>query len=211
MSAAQMSAAQGLNKVSPLPPEEAVRADLYALLARLFAAGPDAAILAGIAGPAAPFGDSGALARAWAGLQVSAGAVDSDSAMLEHAETFVGTGRAPISIYASHYLSEQWKEMTVVELRDRLPLLGLARQAGVSQPEDHLAALLEVMCHLVRRGDDADAMAIQRDFFERYLGSWYQQFCATVLARQSPRFYCAAASVLEAFLAIEAEAFSLEI
>ncbi len=202
--------AQALNFVKSLPPEEAVRADLYALLARLFAAGPDAGLLTTIAGSPAPFGDAGLLAQAWSALQASAAAVDADAVMLEHAETFVGTGRAPISIYASHYLSEHWKEMTVVELRDRLPQLGLGRQPGVSQPEDHLAALLEVMCHLVRRGNDADSMALQRDFFDRYLGPWYRRFCAEMKARGALHFYCAAASMLEAFLMIESEAFSLE-
>lgn len=201
---------QVLTFVEALPPEEAARAELYALLARLFAAGPNAGLLTMIAGSANPFGDGGALGQAWAGLQGSAGKVDADTVMLEHAETFVGTGRAPISIYASHYLSEQWKEMTVVELRDRLPMLGLARQPGVSQPEDHLAALLEVMSHLVRRGNDADAMPIQREFFERYLGPWYRRFCAEVQGRPQLQFYCAAASMLEAFLMIESEAFSLE-
>ena len=100
--------------------------------------------------------------------------------------------------------------MTVVELRDRLPQLGLARQAGVSQPEDHLAALLEVMCCLVRRGNDVVGMAAQREFFERYLGPWFARFCTAVGEQAGLIFYRAAASMLQAFMAIEAEGFSLE-
>ncbi len=205
-----MSQPQSLNFVPTLPPEEAARADLYGVLARLFATGPDVAVLAAIAAAQADFGADSALAIAWADLQAAAREGDAAAASLEHAETFVGTGRAPVSIYASHYLSDQWKEMTVVELRDRLPLLGLARQVGVSQPEDHLAALLEVMCHLVRRGNDVEGMASQREFFERYLGPWFEKFCRTVDAQRTLYFYRTAASMLKAFLDIEAEGFKLE-
>ncbi len=205
-----MSQSQTLNFVPALPPEEAARADLYGLLARLFASGPDALVLAAIAASEADFGADSPLAIAWADLQAAARGGDAAAASLEHAETFVGTGRAPVSIYASHYLSDQWKEMTVVELRDRLPQLGLARQAGVSQPEDHLAALLEVMCHLVRRGNDIEGMASQREFFERYLGAWFEEFCLAVNAQGTLYFYRTAASMLKAFLAIEAEGFKLE-
>ena len=205
-----MSAAQTLNFVPTLPPEEAARADLYALLARLFATGPDQAVLSAIAGSQADFGADSALGQAWSGMKAVARCGDAAAASLEHAEIFVGTGRAPVSIYASHYLSDQWKEMTVVELRDRLPQLGLARQAGVSQPEDHLAALLEVMCYLVRRGNDAAGMTAQREFFERYLGPWFARFCAEVDKQKGLNFYCAATSMLQVFLAIEAEGFSLE-
>lgn len=205
-----MSASQTLNFVPTLPPEEAARADLYALLARLFASGPDEAVLSAIAGSQTDFGPDSSLGLAWTGLQAVARKGDAAAASLEHAEIFVGTGRAPVSIYASHYLSDQWKEMTVVELRDRLPQLGLARQTGVSQPEDHLAALLEVMCHLVRRGNEAAGMGVQREFFERYLGQWYARFCAEVNEQAGLIFYRTAASMLNAFLAIEAEGFSLE-
>jgi hypothetical protein len=126
-----MNQPQSLNFVPTLPPEEAARADLYGVLARLFATGPDVAVLAAIAAAQADFGADSALAIAWADLQAAAREGDAAAASLEHAETFVGTGRAPVSIYASHSLSDQWKEMTVVELRDRLPLLGLARHVGV--------------------------------------------------------------------------------
>ena len=205
-----MNGAQGLNFVPTLPPEEAARADLYGLLARLFAAGPDAQVLSAIATAPADFGSASPLGQAWTGVQAAARTVDAATALLEHSETFVGTGRAPISIYASHYLSDQWKEMTVVELRDRLPQLGLARQAGVNQPEDHLAALLEVMCHLVRRGNEAGGMTAQCQFFERYLGPWYARFCAAVDEHADLRFYRNATFMLKAFLDIEAEAFGFE-
>ncbi len=205
-----MSISQTLDFVPTLPPEEAARADLYGVLARLFASGPDGEVLAAIAGSQAGFGPDSPLSLAWVDLQAVARAGAAAAVSLEHAETFVGTGRAPVSIYASHYLSDQWKEMTVVELRDRLPQLGLARQAGVSQPEDHLAALLEVMCHLVRRGNDAAGMLAQREFFERYLGPWYARFCVEVNAQAGKVFYCAAASMLKAFLDVEAEGLTIE-
>ena len=57
-----MSQPQTLNFAPTLPPEEAARADLYGLLARLFATGPDALVLAAIAASPADFGADSPLA-----------------------------------------------------------------------------------------------------------------------------------------------------
>ena len=62
-----------------LAPEEAARADFYALLARLFHAAPDAALLAslGAAGPI-PAGGDVALAKAWDDLVHASAVMDPD-------------------------------------------------------------------------------------------------------------------------------------
>lgn len=193
---------------SALAAEDRVRADGYALLARLFTAGPDEAWLAAMRqlgrGVDGPFGE------ALRGLAAAAAGIDAETAAIEHAELFVGTGRAPVSIYASHYLTDNWKELTLVDLRERLPALGLARQAGVSQPEDHLAALLEVMRHLVLRGSDDASLAMQQAFFGDYLALWAGRFGDAVEAHGGSRFYCTAARLLQVFCAIEADAFGLQ-
>ncbi|MBL8385522.1 MAG: molecular chaperone TorD family protein [Burkholderiales bacterium] len=206
-----MSAGPAAAGSGDLAPEEALRADLYGLIARLFAAPPDAPLLAAIAGSPADLGGAGtALGRAWAALQAAAARADAHEAAITHAELFVGTGRARVSIYASHHLTDVGREHALVALRDELGGLGLERQAGVTQPEDHLAALLEVMRHLALRGADAGALEIQRRFFERYLGPWYGAFAGEVLAATADGFFCGAARILQAFLDLEKAGFALE-
>lgn len=194
-----------------LAPEDALRGELYGLLAHLFAAGPRDETLRAVAASPVELGAAGdALGNAWRTLKAVAAASDAGLLEVEHAETFVGTGRARVSIYASHYLSDTWKEHTLVELRDELQALGLGRQPGVTQPEDHLAALLEVMRHLARRGDGANALAAQRRFFERYLGPWFTRFGEEVESVADAPFYRAAAKMLVAFCNVEQQAFRLE-
>ena len=206
-----MSAPDQGGSHATLAPEDALRAELYGLLAHLFAAGPGDDLLKSVAASPVELGvDGDLLGSAWRGLRAAAGAADAAALEIEHAELFVGTGKARVSIYASHYLSDTWKEHTLVELRDELQALGLGRQAGVTQPEDHLAALLDVMRHLAGRGDDIESLALQRRFFERYLGPWFLRFGADVESVSDAHFYRAAAKMLMAFCAVEQHAFGLE-
>ena len=62
-----------LQMVSTLPPEEAARADFYALIARLFYAPPDAALLETLAAANEIVAEDGAasLALAWRDLSLA--------------------------------------------------------------------------------------------------------------------------------------------
>ena len=206
-----MSAPDNVGLEDSLAPEDALRAELYGLLAHIFAAGPREEVLRSVAASPVEIGaDGDLLCNAWRDLRTAAGAADAAALEVEHAELFVGTGRARVSVYASHYLSDTWKEHTLVELRDELQSLGLGRQAGVTQPEDHLAALLDVMHHLARRGDGAGEVAAQRRFFERYLGTWLTRFGADIEKVADASFYRAATKMLVAFCEVEQQAFTLE-
>jgi TorA maturation chaperone TorD len=206
-----MSAPSKPGSAVALAPEEALRAEIYGVLAHLFACGPDAGLLRSIAQSPVTLGAAtDPLGTSWSALKLAAAGAHPNAVAIEHAGLFVGIGRAPVSIYASHYLSDTWKEHTLVDLRDQLRLLGLGRQSGVSQPEDHLASLLDVMRHLALRGDDAAALGHQRQFFVRYLGPWHAQFCEQVSRQSGAVFYRVAASMLMAFCILEQQAFGLD-
>ena len=204
-----MNSPQPIRFVKTLPVEEGARADLYALLAHLFYAGPDEALLQRIVAADGLIADTGSpLAKAWAQLRKAAGATQARDAKQEYEDLFIGVGRAPISIYASHYLSENWKEHTLVNLRDELDRLGLARQGGAVEPEDHLAGLLDVMRHLVIRHEDGD-VALQESFFRSYLSSWYARFVSNIGAEPRAAFYLSAGRLLQTFLDVEVECFQI--
>jgi anaerobic selenocysteine-containing dehydrogenase len=77
-----------------LGPEDQGRANLYALLARLFSAGPDQALLDALAGDAGAIEGDSELARAWRALCQEAARTDAREATLEFDTVFVGVGKA---------------------------------------------------------------------------------------------------------------------
>lgn len=193
-----------------LEPEDEGRLQLYALLARLFAAGPDEQLLRALAQSAGTIEGDGELARAWGELVAAAADTSAREATLEFDATFVGVGKAPVSTYLSHYHPRTRKEAVLVELRDTLAQLGLARTAASAEPEDNLPAVLEVMRHLVAAGSDARSLELQREFFVRYLQPAYRGFSdAAHKVRLSP-YFAAAVRVLETFIESDLAQFELD-
>jgi TorA maturation chaperone TorD len=191
----------------PEVPEEQARAGYYALLARLYYAGPDAALLAAIAGAddLAAAGEQSALSATWSALASAARAMDPEAARFEHDRLFVGTGKAEVTPYASYYLAEVGRERILVRLRGEVAGLGLARNQSSHEPEDHVAGLFDVMRHLISSGSTAAATQ-QNTFFERYIAGAYKGFCAATSASEKSNFYKHVSRFAEAFLDVESEA-----
>jgi TorA maturation chaperone TorD len=197
--------------VSPIAPEEQGRADLYALLARLWYAGPDAGLLSTIAqaGEIVGEGEQIGLATAWRELRRAAAETDPHAARAEYDEIFIGAGKAPVTLYASHYLTETAREAVLVALRDELGVLGLGRAPTAHEPEDHLAALCEVMRHLIVRGASDAALHQQRRFFTRFIAQAYNPLVSQTMSTGGVCFYTHVAQVTKAFFDIEAASFEM--
>ena len=183
-----------------LAPEDEGRRQLYALLARLFAAGPDESLLRPLAQSGGSAGRDGALAQAFDALAQAAANTSALDATLEFDTTFIGTGKAPVTTYLSHYHPGGRKDAVLLRLRDTLADLGLARTATSAEPEDNLAAVLEVMRHLVAAGSDPQSLLRQREFFVEYLQPAYRPFCAAAQNAGLSEYYRAAVRMLEVFL-----------
>jgi TorA maturation chaperone TorD len=204
-----------LKVTPPVFQEDQARADFYALIARLVHSGPDAWLLEAIAhaDPILVEDNNLALAQAWNRLAAVARLLDTDAkveaAQAEYDSVFVGTGKAEITPYASHYLAESMKERVLVRLRENLAEMGLARDPGVAEYEDHLAALCEVMRYLIAEGSGDAAVQKQKTFFLRYVAPWYAEFCAAAIASPNTDFYKHAAGFIKAFLDVEVESFEM--
>ena len=183
-----------------LAPEDEGRLQLYALLARLFAAGPDEGLLRALAQSAGSVGGDGMLAQAFNDLAEAAAHTSARDATLEFDATFIGVGKAPVSTYLSHYHPGARKEAVLVRLRDTLTEFGLARTAASAEPEDNLTAVLEVMRHLVAAGSDEQSLQRQREFFAGYLQPAYRAFCDAAHKADLSDYYKAAVDMLEVFL-----------
>jgi TorA maturation chaperone TorD len=191
--------------------EDRARADFYALTSRLFYAGPDAGLLAAIAGADEIAGEAEnvSLAEAWKSLISAAAAMDAEAAREEYDSVFVGTGKAEITPYASHYLAESMQERVLVRLRDTLTEMGLAKNATAAEYEDHFSGLCEVMRHLIVAGSSDVAVQEQKMFFIDYLVPWYAGFCAAVMASPNTNFYKHVALFTKAFLDVEMGSFEM--
>ncbi|HTO50669.1 MAG TPA: molecular chaperone TorD family protein [Burkholderiales bacterium] len=189
-----------------LAPEDAARANFYALLARLWHSGPDPALLGAIADAdeIVAEGPEARLAEAWRQLKAAAAATDAETARAEHEALFVGTGKAPVTPYASHYLVETARERVLIALRDDLVELGLKRDQASHEPEDHFAALCEVMRHLVAAGSSDAALQRQKKFFTRYIQRAYNLVTDEVMASTKTSFYGNVARFTKAFCDTEA-------
>jgi TorA maturation chaperone TorD len=195
-----------LQFVASLPPEEVARANFYGLLARLYYAPPDATLLDALAG-AEEIEADGDLALAWRDLAFAAGETDAETEQAEYESAFVGTGKAPVTLYTSAYSVRYTNEVPLVHLREELLSLGLARRTEVAEPEDHIAALFDVMRHLIaERKSDLEA---QSRFFERWIWPTALPLCDAISTSAGSRFYRCVAAFTKAFSSLEHSAFEL--
>ena len=191
---------------APEIPEDQARAGYYALLARLFYAGPDAKLLEAIAGTESTGDGQSELAQAWSALAMAARGTDAKAAGLEYDQLFVGIGKAEVTPYATFYLSETGREKILVRLRGELAGFGLRRADAASEPEDHIAALFDAMRHLISLGSDESALHNQQDFFNRYIAKSFEPLCNATSASAKADFYRHVARFASSFLYVESEA-----
>ena len=106
--------------------------------------------------------------------------------------------------YGSYYLTGFLHEKPLAKLRGDMERLGIARNQGTSESEDHIAALLDMMAGLItgRFGAPAD-LEVQRRFFDDHIGCWAPRFFENLQAAPSAVFYMPVGTLGELFLAVE--------
>jgi len=89
----------------------------------------------------------------------------------EYHRLFIGVTQGRLLPYESWYRVGSLHDRPLVELRDELVVLGIERTPGLGEPEDHIAAICEVMALLIEDHDPR-----QEEFFNRHLASWMSRF-----------------------------------
>jgi len=190
--------------------EELARAELYGLLARLWMAPPDAALLAqfGVAVTEAP--ESGLLEAPWQALVATLRATTPDAAADEYDALFGGVGKPEVFLYGSFYLAGFLNEKPLAALRTDLSALGLTRDPSRGETEDHIAYGCEVMRFLIA-GDDIAVCNLeqQRRFFRGHLQTWVGDLCDAVDAHPRAQIWRAVAQLTRVFMDIETQGFDL--
>lgn len=191
--------------------EHAARAAFYGVLSHVFFFAPTPDFLQQLAATRdAITDDASPLALAWRGLCDSAGRADAAAVRGEFDEVFVSTGKPPVSLYASSYMSGRLRGQLLAELRDELARMGYARAEESTEYEDHLSALCDVMRGLiVDETDPAAAFDAQQVFFRDYLAPWFSKVCTAINDAGQTAFYRPVAAFAHAFFINESEYFEL--
>jgi len=191
--------------------EETARAELYGLLAQLYYAPPGPELLANlrVAATEAPAA-GGFLEEPWRALVGVARELGDDAIADEYNALFGGVGKPEVYLYGSHYLSGFLNEKPLARLRTELTSLGLARDEAMSDTEDHIAYLCEVMRYLIAGDDVAVAnLTRQQAFYAVHLQPWMGQMCDAIARHPKARFYAAVAELTRAFMSVEAQGFDM--
>lgn len=194
-------------------PEDQGRANFYALIARLLGDAPDRELLRAIAGspPLGTDDDGAPLPVAWSQLIAASSVMDVDAAREEYDALFIGVGKAPLNLHASHHLTGFMMEQPLADVRTSLATLGFARLESQTVVEDHLAALCEVMRLLIVGGNGVEpgTLSSQSQFFETHLSPWFELCCDAIMKSPLANFYRVVAQFVRCFLLVERESFTI--
>ncbi|WP_237665784.1 MULTISPECIES: molecular chaperone [Vibrio] len=176
---------------------DAMRADIYLLLAALFRRAPNQQQKEFLAELEVEEGTS-VISQAW--LDVANAARQSDLNQLEeeYQTVFIGIGRGEVVPFASWHMTGSLMEKPLAELRQHMAELGLSRNDVVKEPEDHISALCESMAFLITESSDH-----QQPFFNRHIAPWFVKLAQQIEQAAHAHFYRAIGALMQAFFYLE--------
>ena len=188
--------------------EDALRVQLYRLIAHYLSAPPsdqDLALAAGLSASAGtPVGD------AVMGLSRAASATNAGREADAYQDLFIGLGRGIFVPYGSYYLTGFLHEKPLARLRADMKTLGITRQDDVSEPEDHIASVMEMMAGLIAGDFGVVPFDTQRRFFDAHVGSWAGHFLRDLSVDKTSPFYGALGTLGLQFIEVEERAFAMD-
>ena len=187
--------------------EQRYRASAYGLLAALLRTAPDQTMLDQLSDLCDATDEGDELMLAMSMLALAASVHSPEDVEDEFHRLFIGLGKGEVVPYGSWYLTGFLMEKPLSDLRDDLAVLGFERSENVAEPEDHAAALCEVISVMI--GDTTD-FAVQRKFFQTHMVNWLERFFADLDKAGSAVFYKSVARFGAAFIALEKQYFTMQ-
>ncbi|QKM60810.1 TorD/DmsD family molecular chaperone [Polynucleobacter arcticus] len=195
-------------------PEDLARADLYGLIARLFHEAPDQELLDQIAA-SIPDGqevqaEDAPLGKVWHTVVELAKSNPAKAWQDEFDLNFISVGRPNIILNGSFYMAGYLNERPLVEIRRALDAFGLESAEEISETEDHISAVCEVMRYLIA-GDDVEVSNLtnERVFFNDHIRPWYGDLCDAIDDIPEMRLYQSVGALTREFLDIEGQSFDM--
>ena len=193
-------------------PEDLARADLYGLIARFFHLPPDQELLDQIAATAnqQDSSDEAPLAKAWMNVVEVAKDNPASAWKEEFDSNFISIGKPNVVLNGSFYMAGHLNERPLVNIRKALEEFGLESADEVTETEDHISSLCEVMRYLIA-GDDVEVSNLtnQRVFFNEHIRPWYDELCDAIEGIPEMHLYRPIAALTREFLAIESQSFDM--
>lgn len=195
-------------------PEDLARADLYGLIARLFYQPPDQELLdqISVSVPEVDKDDTheAPLARLWDNLVELTKSNSAKAWRDEFDLNFISVGKPNVVLNGSFYMAGHLNEKPLVDIRRSLETFGLEAAQEVTETEDHISALCEVMRYLIA-GDDVEISNLtnQRAFFNAHIRPWYDELCDAIEGIPEMHLYHSVAALTREFLAVEGQGFDM--
>ncbi|MFM2585133.1 TorD/DmsD family molecular chaperone [Vibrio campbellii] len=183
--------------------EQTLRTEIYLVLSALFRSAPSEEMIEFLTSLEVEPSES-AMQKAWIALQQAAKDSNREALENEYQDLFIGIGRGEVMPFGSWHMTGSMMEKPLAEIRHDLELLGFERDENVKEPEDHIAALCEVMSMLT--GEEED---LQQAVFNKHIAPWFSSFTQQLENAESANFYKPAAQLCEAFLTLEQVRFSV--
>ncbi|BDU37224.1 TorD/DmsD family molecular chaperone [Vibrio nigripulchritudo] len=180
---------------------ESMRSDIYALFAALMRSAPKEDVLDWLQGIEISEGADSRMSDAWTQLSLAAAIYSPQDIADEYQLLFIGIGRGEVMPFASWHLTGSLMEKPLALIRQDLERLGFERNEHTKEPEDHIAALCEVMLLL-------ESEIEQNVFFNRHIQPWFEKLTKQIKQAEHAQFYAALATVMNQFLLIEQTRFA---
>ncbi len=188
---------------------QGMRAGVYELLGRLLASEPDESLLQLLRDIGDVDASDGRIGMGWGLMKQASQKIEIDKLRDEYFTLFIGLGRGELVPFGSWYLTGFLMEKPVAALRTDLVRLGIERQDGVLESEDHIAALCDVMAILIRSGQET-GLNEQRVFFDTHIAPWAGRFCKDLQNAKAANFYRSVGFFGESFFEFEAQLLDMQ-
>jgi TorA maturation chaperone TorD len=185
--------------------EEELRAHFYLLLSRLLGKVADDQLFNVIQNLEI---DNSEIGQALGQLKTLTESLSVKSAAEEYDELFIGVTQGELIPFKSYYLTGYLNEKPLAELRDDMERLGIAKSDIVSEPDDHVAFLMEMMHGLIV-GSFGDPLSVveQNNFFEKHIFCWAPKFFEDLEKADAANFFIPVGRIGKLFMEVEGEAF----
>lgn len=188
---------------------QVMRASVYELLGSLLAREPSEDTLQILRDIGEVDVSDGKIAMGWQLLKQAACKTHLEAVHDEYFSLFIGVGRGELVPFGSWYITGFLMEKPLAALRSDLQRLGIERQSGVKESEDHIAALCDAMALIIRSSDEIP-LQVQQDFFADHLAPWMEQFFNDMQNAKAAHFYRSVGFFGESFFEFEQQLLEMQ-
>lgn len=188
---------------------QAMRAAVYELLASLLAKQPDDDTLQRLRNIGDVDASEGQIAMGWELMKQASLKFDLEAVHDEYFSLFLGVGRGELVPFGSWYITGFLMEKPVAVLRSELIRLGIERQEGVVESEDHIAALCDAMALIIRSSEEI-SLETQQQFFNDHLAPWVGRFFNDMQNAKAAHFYRSVGFFGESFIEFEQQLLDMQ-